>query len=462
MLLSYDYDVIIGKHNDISHHKKGSYNQSTLWRPSSWKDFPIEQNPHYPDKCALEYFQNNIHNHPPLVLASEIRSFKNILSSVTEGKAFILQGGDCAESFNNCQSTVIRDFMFTFNQMAGLISQATHLPVIKIGRIAGQYAKPRSNSFETQNGIELPSFRGEIINGADFSEKSRTPDPQRMLSAYHYSSATLNLIRAINTSDPTEYQSRLNIKVYPGSTEQTHYMSFLEDLYKTANYLSQKENAIKPMYISHEALLLPYEEAMTRKASKDNKWYNCSAHMVWVGERTRDLKKAHIEYLRGIENPIGIKCGPNITSDTLLKLIKKLNPSQEKGKIVIIIRMGTGVIKQKLPALIKSIQSSREFVIWMIDPMHGNTKNAKEGYKTRYFTDITDEMIQFIHILKEAGVHPGGVHLEMTGLDVTECTGGIPEISEEDISYRYQSLCDPRLNRMQSLEIAYLLGKNWN
>lgn len=463
MLLSYDYDVITGKNDHISHIRKESdIQENQSWSPSSWKEFPIEQDPNYPDECALKYFQSRLQSSPPLILASEIRSFKKTLSAVTEGNAFILQGGDCAESFDNCKSTVIRDFIHTFNQMSGLIHQATNLPIIKIGRIAGQYAKPRSNPVEVQNGIELPSYRGEIINGADFTEKSRIPDPQRMLNAYYCSSVTLNLIRAINASQSTEQQYKLKMKVYPGSTEQAHYMPFIEDLYKTSAYLSNKEDIKDPMYTSHEALLLPYEEAMTRKDSRDNKWYNCSAHMLWVGERTRDINQAHIEYLSGIENPIGIKCGPTVTADTLIKLISKLNPNRENGKIILIIRMGANVIKEKLPTLIKSIQYHGTPVIWMIDPMHGNTKSAKEGYKTRYFTDICNEMTQFLQILKEENVHSGGIHLEMTGQEVTECMGGLQEINENDISYKYQTLCDPRLNRMQSLEFAYFLGKNWN
>ena len=464
MLHSYDYDVITGKHDyipnkgDISFTNNGS---KTSWSPSSWKGFPIEQNPVYPDQCALDYFQTRLKNHPPLVLASEIRSFKKTLSLATNGKAFILQGGDCAESFDNCKSTVIRDLIYTFNQMSGLIHQSTKLPIIQIGRIAGQYAKPRSSPFETKEGIELPSYRGEIINGLDFTEKSRTPDPQRMLNAYHYSSATMNLIRAINSSEHPEYQYKLNIKVYPGSTEQPHYISFLESLYKTVGYLSNKENLAKPMYISHEALLLPYEEAMTRQDSSDHKWYNCSAHMVWVGERTRNIDQAHIEYLRGIENPIGIKCGPKMTGDLLIKLISKLNPNQELGKIILIVRMGIDVIKEKLPMLLEAVKYHGSPVIWMIDPMHGNTKSASNGYKTRYFSDVYNEVIQFLDILKASKVHPGGIHLEMTGQDVTECTGGLQEINANDIPHKYQTLCDPRLNRMQSLELAYLFGKNW-
>lgn len=464
MLLSYDYDVITGRNDNIPKKLDKSFTNNTQpssWEPSSWTEFPIEQDPLYPDKCALDYFQTRLRNHPPLVLASEIRSFKKTLAAVTEGKAFILQGGDCAESFDSCKSTIIRDLIYTFNQMSGLINQSTKLPIIKVGRIAGQYAKPRSNSFEIKDGIELPSYRGEIINGLDFSEKSRTPDPQRMLNAYHYSSATLNLIRAINTSESPEHQYKLNIKVYPGSTEQPHYISFLEALYKTVNYLSNKENVTKPIYISHEALLLPYEEAMTRKDSSDNKWYNCSAHMVWVGERTQDINQAHIEYLRGIENPIGIKCGPKMTGDTLIKLISKLNPSQEAGKIILIVRMGVDAIKEKLPLLLEAVKYHGSPVIWMVDPMHGNTKSAENGYKTRYFSDIYNEVTQFLTILKASHIHPGGLHLEMTGQDVTECTGGLQEIQGNDISYKYQTLCDPRLNRMQSLELAYLFGKNW-
>ncbi|CAG9406353.1 3-deoxy-7-phosphoheptulonate synthase class II [Providencia alcalifaciens] len=464
MLHSFDYDVITGKHDDIFNTEGYPFfkkNSLTSWSPSSWKDFPIEQNPEYPDQCALQYYQTRLKSYPPLVLASEIRHFKNVLSLATEGKAFILQGGDCAESFDSCKSTVIKDLIYTFGQMSGLIHQSIKLPIINIGRIAGQYAKPRSNPFETQDGVDLPSYRGEIINGLDFTDASRTPDPHRMLNAYYHSSATLNLIRAVNSSDSPEYSYRCNIKIYPGSTEQSHYIHFLEELYRTSSYLSNKDNASKSMYISHEALLLPYEESMTRQDSSDQKWYNCSAHMVWVGERTRDINQAHIEYLRGIENPIGIKCGPKMSSETLIELINKLNPNNELGKIILIIRMGVNNILDSLPNLIASVKNHGAPVIWMIDPMHGNTKGTNSGYKTRHFSDMKNEVLQFISVLKNAGIHPGGLHLEMTGKDVTECTGGLQEINTNDISYKYQTLCDPRLNRMQSLELAYFLGQNW-
>lgn len=464
MLLSYDYDVLTGRNSDdkaaqsFSPEKK---DQSTSWSPSSWKHFPAEQLPEYPDKYALSYFQNQLKNFPPLVLASEINHLKSVLSLATEGKAFILQGGDCAESFSSQNSIVTRDFMYTFNQMAGLIHQSNHLPIIKIGRIAGQYAKPRSSSHEEQNGIKLPSYKGEIINGLDFSERSRAPDPQRMVHAYHHSSATLNLIRAINSSVNREYDYKLHMKVYPWSTERDHYVSFLEELYKTSHYLFKLEGISKPLYTSHEALLLPYEEALTRKNSADNKWYNCSAHMVWVGERTRNISQAHIEYLRGIENPIGIKCGPAMNSSDLIQLITKINPNNESGKIILIIRMGADTIKEKLPALLKAVKQKGLPVIWMIDPMHGNTKSTDNGYKTRHFTDISNEMTQFIGLLNEENLQPGGLHLEMTGQEVTECSGGLQEINVNDLSYKYRSLCDPRLNRMQSLELAYLFSRSW-
>ncbi|WP_323086384.1 3-deoxy-7-phosphoheptulonate synthase class II [Providencia alcalifaciens] len=465
MLLSYDYDVITGKSDDVYHKTKPQCQPASMpksWIPSSWKLFPIEQDPNYPDKCALEYFQSRLQLYPPLVLASEIRAFKKKLCSVTEGKAFILQGGDCAESFDNCRATAIRDFIHTVNQMSGLIQHATNLPIIKIGRIAGQYAKPRSSSTEILNGVELPSYRGEIINGIDFNDNSRIPDPHRMINAYHYSSATLNLIRALNESEPPNYIYELNFKSYLGSTEKNHYGPFLKQLLKTSQSISEGDETTTPIHISHEALLLPYEESMTKRDSKDNKWYNCSAHMVWVGDRTRDINQAHIEYLRGIENPIGIKCGLNMTPDMLIELIHKLNPVQEHGKIILIIRMGADVIKEKLPPLVKAIQRENIPVIWMIDPMHGNTKNTEKGYKTRDFVDIFNEMIQFIQVLKQENAHPGGLHLEMTGEDVTECIGGLQEINTNDILYKYRSLCDPRLNRIQSLELAYLLGEHWH
>ncbi|HEK0516736.1 TPA: 3-deoxy-7-phosphoheptulonate synthase [Proteus mirabilis] len=435
---------------------------SISWHPSLWKSLPAKQLPEYPDIHALNYCKEKLKHYPPLILASEIRAFKNLLKLVANGEAFLLQGGDCAESFDDCQATIIRDLTFTLSQMSALIEQSTGLPVIKLGRMAGQYAKPRSQAFETQNGLTLPSYRGEIINGLDFSVKSREPDPIRMITAYHHSAATLNLLRAMNYTQYTKQQWALDINAHPGSTEPEHYFHLLEQLYHSQHHIINKQPDTSSYYVSHEALLLHYEESMTRQDSIDNKWYNCSAHMVWVGERTTDIDHAHIEYLRGIENPIGIKCSTRMSGEKLIKLIDTLNPSNEVGKIILIIRVSKDAIHAYLPELVRTVKEHQRAVIWQIDPMHGNTQSANDSMKTRHFNDIAEETRAFIHILHEMGIQAGGIHLEMTGQEVTECTGGLQQIRYTDLSHGYQTLCDPRLNRTQSLELAFLVGRHWH
>lgn len=464
MFSTYDIDVLTGRNDktpQLANHILSSNVVSLSWRPSSWKALPSKQLPEYPDIHALTYCQERLKDSPPLILASEIRAFKNLLKLVANGEAFLLQGGDCAESFDNCQSTIIRDLTFTLAQMSALIEQSTGLPVIKLGRIAGQYAKPRSQPFETLNGLTLPSYRGEIINGLDFSSKSRQPDPLRMITAYHHSAVTLNLLRAMNYTQYAGHKTALEIKTYPGSTEPAHYSNLLEQLYHSQQYIINKRPDTSSYYISHEALLLHYEEAMSRQDSEDNKWYNCSAHMVWVGERTTDINHAHIEYLRGIENPIGIKCSSRMSGEKLIQLIDRLNPENEVGKIILIVRMGKDAIHSHLPELVETIQHHQRSVIWLIDPMHGNTQSTSTGIKTRHFSDIASETRAFIHILHDMGIQAGGIHLEMTGQEVTECTGGLQQINPTDLSHGYQTLCDPRLNRTQSLELAFLVGQHW-
>ncbi|MDW5498293.1 3-deoxy-7-phosphoheptulonate synthase class II [Pseudomonas lundensis] len=463
MIFTHDIDVLTGEFRRERELPGGHLSQAMSddgWSPSSWRSFPAKQLPVYPDSCALQYYQQVLQQSPPLVLASEIRQCQQQLAQIAEGRAFLLQGGDCAESFADCQTTSVRDHILTMEQMAALINQASGLPVLKIGRIAGQFAKPRSQPEETLDGVTLPSFRGDIINGREFTPHGRTPDPQRMLRAYQHSASTLNLIRALDPSVFTFSPAPQQEHVHPGLTEQ-YYRSMhrqLQGCYPRINDQQPRQ----PLFTSHEALLLPYEEALTRRDAAHGRWYNCSAHMLWLGERTGDIDFAHVEYLRGIANPVGIKCGPAMTQARLLALLKLIDPHSTPGKIVLIARMGLAHIEEKLPALIQAVKGSGHPVIWVIDPMHGNTSTVVSGHKTRVFATIVAETQAFTALMHQQGVHPGGLHIEMTGVEVTECTGGLQQISDRDLTHRYYTACDPRLNRTQSLELAFLLGQSWH
>ncbi|TXE27115.1 3-deoxy-7-phosphoheptulonate synthase [Serratia marcescens] len=468
MRLKRDIDVLTGEgeHNRFVSILAGTHAstvpQPEKWHPSSWREAPMTQLPEYPDECTLRYYELILQSAPPLVLATEIRQFRHRMTQVAKGKSFLLQGGDCAESFDGGQATSIRDHFLTLTQMAGLIHEFTGLPVLKIGRIAGQFAKPRSQQEETRDGMTLPSFRGEIINGQDFSQQGRTPDPQRMLRAYYHAAATMNLLRAINASELPDYSDNLSVQVNSGSGRADHdYHRLCKQLYASYHQHVRNNCLDRPLFTSHEALLLHYEEAMTRKDTVDGAWYNCSAHMLWLGERTGDPDGAHVNYLRGVANPVGIKCGPNMTPERLLALLDILDPDKQPGKIVLIMRMGFAQIEERIPPLLQAVRARRHPVIWAVDPMHGNTRSTPQGYKTRSFSCIVEEVRRFTRLLKEKGEHPGGLHIEMTGEDVTECTGGLQHIDDKDLSYRYLTLCDPRLNRMQSLELSYRLGEAW-
>ncbi|TNV21666.1 3-deoxy-7-phosphoheptulonate synthase [Buttiauxella sp. B2] len=464
MLLKRDIDVLTGDSyrsfpvSFLTEMNPFSLSVSRQWHPASWRDFPISQLPVYPDERILQDYERQLRSSPPLLLATEIRQFRHQMVQVAEGKAFLLQGGDCAESFDGCQATTIRDHCLTMAQMAGLIHESTGLPVVKLGRIAGQFAKPRSQQEETRDGVTLPSYRGDIINGQDFSLQDRIPDPQRMLRAYYHAAVTVNLLRAMNTSVFPDF-TEPNFSPDRRGDSDNYYHLMREQLHGSYHRHVRDDYAGRPLFISHEALLLHYEEAMTRKDAVDGTWYNCSAHMLWLGERTGDPDGAHVEYLRGIGNPVGIKCGPNMTTERLLALLTIIDPDKQLGKIVLIARMGNDKIDEKLPPLLHAARMSGHPVIWAIDPMHGNTRNTFSGHKTRSFTSIVEEAQRFIRLLREEGMHPGCLHLEMTGGDVTECTGGLQHIDDRDLSYRYLSSCDPRLNRAQSLELAFLLGK---
>ncbi len=438
------------------------------WTPDSWRAKPILQVPDYPDQAALEEVERTLSNYPPLVFAGEARALKESLGKVAEGKAFLLQGGDCAESFAEFHANNIRDTFRVLLQMAVVLTFGAALPVVKVGRMAGQFAKPRSGPTETVAGVELPSYRGDIINGIEFDEAARQPDPDRLLRAYNQAAATLNLLRAFAQGGFADLHKvhRWNLEFVSGSAQSARYeelsqridesLAFMEACGITPDTVPQLRET--DFYTSHEALLLPYEQPMARVDSLTGQWYGCSAHMLWIGDRTRQLDSAHVEFLRGINNPIGLKCGPSLEPDELLKLIDLLNPENEPGRLTLIARMGAGKVEQGLPKLIRAVEREGRKVVWSCDPMHGNTVKSSSGYKTRPFDRILAEVKEFFAVHRAEGSYAGGVHFEMTGQDVTECIGGAQAISEESLGDRYHTHCDPRLNASQALELAFLVA----
>ena len=439
------------------------------WTKESWRELNILQQPDYEDKAKLKEVENKLASLPPLVFAGEARRLQGRLAQVCEGKAFLLQGGDCAESFANFSANSIRDTFKVMLQMAIVLTFAGGCPVVKVGRVAGQFAKPRSSDTETINGITLPSYRGDIINSPVFSAEARKADPTRMLEAYHQSAATLNLLRAFARGGLADLEQvhkwNLGFVKNAGSgTEKFEHLAeqisqalaFMEACgINTKNSPTLRETAF---YTSHEALLLPYEEALTRIDSLSGEPYCCSAHMLWIGERTRGLDDAHVHFLSGVKNPIGCKMGPNATADDIIKIANKINPANEAGRFNIIIRMGSQLIGERLPKILEGVKREGLNILWSIDPMHGNTVKASNGYKTREFEAVMSEVKSFFDIHKACGTVAGGVHLEMTGNDVTECTGGISGVSEADLASRYETQCDPRLNAEQALELAFLIA----
>ena len=438
------------------------------WSLNSWRNKPILQQPTYADQELLKKVEKKLGVYPPLVFAQEVRSLKKQMSDVTEGKSFLLQGGDCAESFAEFNADNIKDFFKVFLQMSVVLTFAGGKPVVKVGRIAGQFAKPRSSDFETIDSVELPSYRGDIINSIEFSKDGRQPDPYRMLRAYNQSAATQNLIRAFARGGFADLHKvqRWNLDFAQGSASDDRYktlsdkisqaLSFMEACGITAENTPNLNQTV--LYSSHEALLLNYEEALTREDSLTGKWYDCSAHMLWIGDRTRQVDGAHVEFLRGVENPIGVKAGPTTDPADLIKLIDTLNPENESGKMNVIVRMGADKVGDHLPALIKAVEKEGKKVLWSCDPMHGNTFKSSTSYKTREFDKMLQEVTNFFAIHKSEGTHAGGIHLEMTGKDVTECVGGGQDITAEDLSSRYHTHCDPRLNAHQALELAFLIA----
>lgn len=439
------------------------------WTTSSWRDFPIKQQPLYADKEALAKVEAELKNYPPLIFAGEAISLKEKLAEVSQGKAFLLQGGDCAESFSAFRASNIKDLFKVMMQMSVVMTFSASKPVVKVGRVAGQFAKPRSSDFETKDGISLPSYRGDIVNDIDFTEAARVPDPNRLIKAYNQSAATMNLLRAFARG------GLANLDNIHGWN-----MDFVKDNelgHKFEDIASKIEDALQFMraigingkntptlretvlYTSHEALLLNYEEALTRQDSMSGGWFNTASHLVWIGERTRDLDEAHIEYFSGIENPIGVKISDKMSNEELIKLIDKLNPNNEHGRLTLIIRMGANKIEEHLPRLIQTVKREGRNVLWSTDPMHGNTIKTDTGYKTREFEAILDEVKKFFAIHKNEGTYAGGIHLEMTGQNVTECTGSVScEITNDSLSDRYHTQCDPRLNASQALELAFMVS----
>jgi 3-deoxy-7-phosphoheptulonate synthase len=442
---------------------------SERWTPSSWRSKPIQQVPLFNDAAALASVEEQLATFPPLVFAGEARKLKRTLGKVAAGEAFLLQGGDCAESFAEHSADNIRDFFRLFLQMAVVLTFAGASPVVKVGRVAGQFAKPRSAPNETIDGLELPSYRGDIINGIDFTPESREPDPRRQLMAYRQSAATLNLLRAFASGGYANLDNahRWMLGFVKDSPQSGRYQELADRITEALDFMracgidpeSHPEMRTTDFYTSHEALLLGYEQALTRVDSTSGDWYATSGHMIWVGDRTRQLDHAHVEYFRGIKNPIGLKCGPSLKPEELVKLISVLNPENEPGRLTLICRFGSEKVADHLPGLVRAVKAEGQTVVWSCDPMHGNTVKAGSGYKTRPFEKILSEVKQFFAVHQAEGTYAGGVHLEMTGKNVTECTGGARAITDADLPDRYHTHCDPRLNAEQAIELAFVVAE---
>lgn len=438
------------------------------WTPDSWRTKPALQQPSYPDPDELVRVEKELAGSPPLVFAGEARRLREHLRKVARGEAFLLQGGDCAESFAEFHVDTIRDTFKVMLQMSVVLTYGASLPVVKVGRMAGQFAKPRSSDLETQNGESLPSYRGDIINGIAFDAESRLPDPERLIKAYHQSALTLNLLRAFAQGGMANLEQvhRWNLEFIKDTDQAERYEALASDLDESLAFMraigltpeTARQLRETEFYTSHEALLPGYEEALTRIDSITGDPYACSAHMLWIGDRTRQIDGAHVELLRGVENPIGLKCGPSLTPDELVRLISVLDPDNDPGRLTLITRHGAEGVADNLPPLIEAVEKEGMRVVWSCDPMHGNTMVSANGYKTRPFERIKSEVEQFFDIHRSYGTHPGGVHFEMTGQNVTECTGGSIQIEESNLADRYHTHCDPRLNASQALEFAFILA----
>ncbi len=441
---------------------------ATAWAPDSWRKFPIGQQPQWPDEAALAAIEERLKGSPPLVFASEARRLKAQLGDVAEGRAFLLQGGDCAESFAEFHPDNIRDTFRVLLQMAVVLTYGANRPVVKVGRMAGQFVKPRSGDTETQGDVGLPSYRGDMVNAIEFTPEARTHDPERLLRGYAQSASTLNLLRAFaqgGYADLRQVQS-WNQSFVARSPQGERYAEMAERIGDALDFMEAcgVSSATAPQlsatdfYTSHEALLLSYEQAMTRIDSTTGDWYDCSAHMLWIGDRTRQLDGAHVEFLKGVGNPIGMKAGPTLEPDDLLRIIDALNPDNEPGRLTLIARMGADKVEDGLAPLVRAVKAEGRSVVWACDPMHGNTVKASNGYKTRAVGRILDEVSGFFAVHQAEGTHAGGIHFEMTGQDVTECIGGAQDITERSLSDRYHTHCDPRLNASQALELAFMIA----
>ncbi len=439
------------------------------WTPESWRRLHATQQPDWPDAGGLERVLLELSAQPPLVFAGEARLLRDALADVGNGEAFLLQGGDCAETFAAFSADAIRDKLKILLQMAVVLTYAAQLPVVKVGRIAGQFAKPRSSPTEQRDEHVLPSYRGDAVNDLTFSPEAREPDPDRLARAYHQSAATLNLLRAFTRGGFADLEKvhLWNQEFVRDSRQGQRYAAVADEIARALRFLRAcgVDVANDPTFhtvdfwTSHEALLLTYEEALTRRDSLTGEWYDCSTHMPWIGERTRDPDGAHVHFLSGVGNPVGVKLGPTAAVDEVVALAERLNPTNEPGRLTLIVRMGAAVAPERLPELVRGVDRSGLSVVWSCDPMHGNTFTSETGYKTRRFTDVLDELRTFFGVHAQEGTVPGGVHFELTGEDVTECLGGAQEIVDAHLSHRYETACDPRLNNKQSLELAFLVAE---
>ncbi len=438
------------------------------WTPDSWRAKTAKQQPVYSDAVRLQEAEARLARLPPLVFAGEARRLKRALANVAAGNAFLFQGGDCAESFAEFSANNIRDTFRVILQIAVVLTYGGATPVVKVGRMAGQFAKPRSDDSETRDGVTLPSYRGDIINGLDFTSEARQPDPERMISVYNQSAATLNLLRAFAQGGYADLHQvhRWNLGFVERSLQGERYQDLARRIGEALEFMDacgingDTSAALREtdLFTSHEALLLPYEEALTRVDSTTGDWYDVSAHMLWIGDRTREPDGAHVEFLRGVKNPLGLKCGPSLATDDLLRLIDALNPDNEPGRLTLVTRMGADKVASCLPPLLRAVKQAGRSVVWCSDPMHGNTQMSATGYKTRDFNRVLSEARAFFDVCDAEGVWPGGIHLEMTGRDVTECTGGSSAVTELTLADRYDTHCDPRLNASQALEMAFLVA----
>ncbi len=441
---------------------------SNDWNPGSWRNFPAKHQPSWPDDAELEQVQKILGDQPPLVFAGEARNLMGQLAKVAEGNAFLLQAGDCAESFDSSTDS-IRDRLRVILQMAIVLTYSGGTPLVKVGRIAGQFAKPRSNPTETQGDTELPSFLGQIVNDVGFTSDDRRPDPQRLLTAYHRAASTLNLLRAFTRGGYADLHqvSSWNRDFVASSPAGERYAAMADEIDRALRFMAAcgLDSTTVPalhevdFYTSHEALLLSYEEALTRRDSLTGDWYDCSAHMLWVGERTRELDGAHVEFLRGVGNPLGCKIGPTATTDEVLGICEALNPDRVPGRLTLISRMGADKIADGLPALLAAVRDAGHLVVWACDPMHGNTYTSEGGRKTRHFDDVLSEIGSFFAAHRSEGTHPGGVHVELTGDPVTECLGGSDALVDQDLDRAYETMCDPRLNGRQSVDLAFRVAE---